>query len=153
MEIKSFQEFNEKDSLSNSEILKIAKRVIKNSEISDFLTECKEGVHTQIQIQSTESVKSYLGIATNGGDPFSEVFNVSDARIALLGIVIMNTRMTKATEILNVISITSHALEYIVFPGNKKLSDSELQSRYNLNKEEYKEFRSRGMGTPISKTT
>ena len=144
MELLSYSEFNLK---------KLAKKLLKNQNLLEFLEACENGEIPQIQIQRIESSESYVAIATNSGNPESEVFKTSDPFIALVSLVIKDTKFTTADQILEAMYINSQTVTYSVLPGNRKMTKRELEDRYNMS---YPDFTQEGTvkmtNSPIVKT-
>ena len=103
----------------------------KYEELRNVLQDCVDGKYAKINIIETAGADSYVTVATNSGVPYSEVFNTTDPKIALLSIVIDNTEKTNHKEIMQYLQVEDSLVQYSVFPGNRKMTDEEMEAKFS----------------------
>lgn len=113
--------------------LERASELAASKELAEKLAECSEGKYPNVQIVDTPGADSYVGVAINDGASFSEVYKVSDPRVALVAIVMKNTGKDDTKSIIDEITSEDHSiLRYSVFGGNKVMDPKEIAARFNL---------------------
>ena len=127
---KSYLEFITE---GNDNLINTAEKFSKSDILKDVLIDCQEGKYQHIQVlPSTMYTKSFVGVAFNDGNAVSEVFNTEDPKVALVAIIIKNTGSKDIDRIERILTIKDSILNYAVLPGNKIMSKTEIENRFNF---------------------
>ena len=109
-----------------------AKKLANNKQLAKVLNECEEGIYTWISVIRTRGAKSYVGVALNDGNAISYVYDISDPRVALVALILDNSKNNNPEEIISMLTNKDELLNYAIFAGNKSLSPEEISKRFNF---------------------
>lgn len=148
MKILSYVDFiNE----STSNIEK-AEMLLRDKELTLLMQKCEAGENVSIQIIRTEGATSYIGVALNDGEPVASVFHVSDPILAMVAIIIKNTKSDNIDTVKKEVKRQNQLLRYSVYPGKHTPTAKEVADRFNIR---YGDFSNDNLpwmiSTPINK--
>jgi hypothetical protein len=120
------------DFLNESSSLEVAKDVHSSDKLSTLLNDVVEGKLPHIQVVPTPGADSYVGVAINDGSSISRVYVTPDPKVALVAIIVKNTGRTKPEEIASIIEYPDGYLNYVVFAGDRAMTQKEVADRFNF---------------------
>jgi hypothetical protein len=127
-----FLNYSEFINESKDERISLAKSLASQKHLAEVLNNCEEGKHKSVQINITPGASSYVGVALNDGETFSEVYPVSDPKVALVALVMKNTGRKDPKEISNILTVDDEILNYAVFAGDRAMTHKEVIDKYNF---------------------